>query len=184
MNDLERDGYSFRKIYSSNIHRAGAAELLAWLETTDFFTAPAGKKHHGAYPGGLVHHSLNVYQKLTEASVDWPLERETYAICGLLHDVCKVNFYVPEPGGGYSVRDRFPFGHGEKSVYLIARYMALTKEEALAIRWHMGAWDEAVRGGSRALDQALALSPLVYALQDADMRAMLEEKREEEAREN
>lgn len=182
MEKAERDARAFKAIYERHvISRKGASELLEWLKSTDFFTAPAGAKHHGAYRGGLVHHSLNVYyQLLGDLSIrGMERENETTAICGLLHDVCKVNFYEPKDGGGYQAKNAFPFGHGEKSVYLISRFMLLTDAEALAIRWHMGAWDDAVRGGSRDLNAAMDLSPLVYALHAADMRATQEEKRQE-----
>lgn len=182
----------FTGLYSSHITRPGAAELLAWLKTTDFFKAPAGAKHHGAYPGGLVRHSLNVYyQLLGDYSIrGMEHEAETTAICGLLHDVCKVGVYheanpfdaalegKTEP---YIFSDPFPLGHGEKSVYLISRFIRLTDEEALAIRWHMGPYDKAAKGGGRDLDDAMAISPLVYALHAADMRAAQEEKRKEAA---
>ena len=74
------------------------------------------------------------------------------------------------------MKDRFPFGHGEKSVFLIERHMRLTDAEALAIRWHMGAFDDAARGGSRTLSAARAFSPLVYELSAADMRATHDEQ--------
>lgn len=164
--------------YRKYIHRAGAEELLEWLkEETDFFTAPASAKHHLARPGGLVEHSVNVFGELQiELISDYEAEMETAAICGLLHDVCKANYYRLEYGvdgkvKGYTVKNKFPMGNGEKSVYLIQKYMRLKDEEALAIRWHMGAWDEAVRGGSRDLGEAMKYSPLVYWLQEADMRA-------------
>ena len=47
-----------------------------------------------------------------------------------------------------------PYGHGEKSVYLIERFMRLKTDEAIAIRWHMGGFDDAVRGGSFAVSDA------------------------------
>ena len=163
----------FKFIYRVEIKRPGAEELLTWLESTDFFTAPASTKYHRVYPGGLVDHSLRVYgemmnlgkigrleyyAELTNTSVS-ELE-ESAAICGLLHDVCKANFYGPKSGGGYQVKDLFLFGHGEKSAFLIERHMRLTDAEAIAIRWHMRAFDEAVRGGSRMLDVARAFPPL------------------------
>lgn len=129
--------------------------------------------------GGLVQHSLNVFEELL-GEMDFGDERitESIAICGLLHDICKANYYAvnykQDPEGGishYSVKDKLPMGHGEKSVYLIQKFMQLTDEEALAIRWHMGAWDDAVRGGSRGLNEAMKVSPLVYELHAADMRA-------------
>ncbi|WP_217958123.1 hydrolase [Acutalibacter muris] len=168
----------FKAIYTTQIERAGAPELLAWLESTDFFTAPASTKYHGARPGGLVDHSLNVYDELI-SRVPSAGTAESRAVCALLHDICKADYYEPLNGGGYQVKDRFPFGHGEKSVLLISRFMPLTDEEALAIRWHMGAYDEAARGGSRTLSAAMAASPLVYELHAADMRATQREQREE-----
>ncbi len=170
----------FVETYRKYIHRAGAAELLEWLRSeTDFFQAPASTKHHLAHPGGLVQHSLNVFEELW-GEMDFGDKRiaESIAICGLLHDICKANYYAvnytQDPEGSishYSVKDKLPMGHGEKSVYLIQKFMKLTDEEALAIRWHMGAWDDAVRGGSRGLNEAMKVSPLVYELHAADMRA-------------
>ena len=172
----------FKDVYIAYIRRPGSADLLAWLANeTDFFIAPASTKHHLAYPGGLVEHSLNVFRALHERV---PLREctetnmETVAIVALLHDICKVNYYAVdyrnEPGEGivrYTVKDAFPFGHGEKSCFLIQRFMQLTDEEALAIRWHMGAYDDAARGGSRGLNEAMKLYQLVYELHAADMRA-------------
>ena len=142
----------FKEIFISQVTRPGAADLLAWLGTTDFFEAPASTRFHGAYPGGLVEHSLNVY----------------YALLG--------QSTIREYGG---VKDRLPMGHGEKSVYLVMKFMDLTDEEALAIRWHMGAYDDAFRGGSRALNEAQDKCALVLALHHADMQATQEEKRRE-----
>lgn len=171
---------TFINLFKKYIHRPGAEELLEWMENeTDFFTAPASTKHHLAYPGGLVEHSVNVFTELLPITLikEGPTD-ESVAICGLLHDVCKANYYATEFHAdrgegvyGYVVKDSFPFGHGEKSVYLISRFISLTDEEALAIRWHMGAWDEAVRGGSRGLNEAMKRYRLVYELHAADMRA-------------
>lgn len=164
----------FKELYRRYIHREGAEELLEWMEReTDFFTAPASTKHHLAYPGGLVEHSVNVFRELRKVVIDNEPTMEAVAICALLHDLCKANTYVREhhagPGEVYSYvkKDRFPMGHGEKSVYLIARFMKLEDEEALAIRWHMGAWDDAVRGGSRGLNEAMKLHRIVYELHAA-----------------
>lgn len=178
-----------------DIRRPGADKLLAWLKSTDFFTAPAGAKHHGAHAGGLAVHSLNVWNRLREITLRdtidgkaildlTPETNETVAILALLHDVCKVGVYhtetkrrrnldtgTREDYQAYTFRDPFPLGHGEKSLYLITKYMALTEEEALAIRWHMGAFDDAVKGGSRALDAAMDVSPWVWRLHEADMCA-------------
>lgn len=183
-----------------NIIRPGAGDLLEWLEyDCDFFAAPASSGHHGAYPGGLAEHSLNVYHRLlafTRRDINhrglYREEEETVAILALLHDVCKVGVYHEEtkrrrnPDSGvwenykaYSFRDSFPLGHGEKSIFLISRFMPLTNEEALAIRWHMGAYDDAVRGGSRALNAAMSATPWVWRLHEADMCATHIDERSE-----
>lgn len=178
----------FKDLFNAWVKRPGAAELLAWLETTDFFTAPASTKHHGAYPGGLLAHSLNVCRELVSSSAAKSATTESMILCALLHDVCKAGVYhavdpfkavLENKTERYTYRDSFPFGHGEKSVYLVSRFVQLTEEEALAIRWHMGAYDDAARGGSRALSAAMAVSPLVYELHAADMRATQKEQREE-----
>ncbi len=181
----------FKDLFSAWVKRPGGPELLEWLESTDFFEAPASTRHHGSYPGGLVAHSLNVCQELM-ASMTCDASTESRVVCALLHDVCKIGVYHPETKRrrdaatgrwedyqGYTFRDPFPFGHGEKSVYLISRFIRLTDEEALAIRWHMGAYDDAARGGSRTLSEAMSVSPLVYELHAADMRASQREQQEE-----
>lgn len=128
----------FKELYRRYIHREGAEELLEWMEReTDFFTAPASTKHHLAYPGGLVEHSVNVFRELRKVVIDNEPTMEAVAICALLHDLCKANTYVREhhagPGEVYSYvkKDSFPMGHGEKSAYLIARFMELEDEEAI-----------------------------------------------------
>ena len=200
MEQIARDPRAdFLAVYNSSANRReGAVAMLKWLENeTDFFTAPASSKHHLAKPGGLVIHSLNVWRRLREIAVRDMTDRnapgvqqlseaeeETVAILGLLHDVCKADVYHqetkrrknPDTGKwedclGYTFRDPFPLGHGEKSLYLITRHMALTEEETLAIRWHMGAYDDAVKGGSRSMVEAMNLSPWVWRLQEADMCA-------------
>ena len=186
----------FLAVYRDAIRRDGRSSLLYWLENeTDFFMAPASSKNHLAQPGGLAVHSLNAYNRLLEITArdvfggtDGALlaeeVRETVAILGLLHDVCKVGVYHQETKRrrnpetkqwedylGYTFRDPFPLGHGEKSLFLITRHLALTEEEALAIRWHMGAYDDAVKGGSRSMTEAMNLTPWVWRLQEADMCA-------------
>ena len=111
-----------------------------------------------------------------------PFSDETLAICGLLHDVCKVNFYVvdyrnsKENGAWvkvpyYRVDEKFPYGHGEKSVFIITQYMRLSAEEAMAINWHMGGFDERVKGGSYSLSEAMAKYKLVLLMHVADLQA-------------
>ena len=160
-------------------------ELLDWLDhKTDFFTAPASTRFHGACEGGLCMHSLNVYHALHDTFFTEGDSEETFAICALLHDLCKANYYKKgtrnvkndatgqwEKVPSYSVEDLFPYGHGEKSVFLIERFMKLKVEEAVAIRWHMGGFDDAARGGCFAISEAYDKYPLAVKLHIADLEA-------------
>ena len=161
----------FLALCRENIHREGIDKLLAWLEKSDFFTAPASTRYHGAYEGGLVDHSLNVYEQLVNGN-----PTETTAIVSLLHDLCKTDYYtvstrnVKENGVWvqkpyYTVDDKFPYGHGEKSVFMIERFMRLTNEEAFAIRFHMGEYSDQNTG------KAFEKYPLALLLHQADERA-------------
>ncbi len=174
----------FTEIYTAHIKREGSEKLLKWLSGTDFFTAPASTRFHLAYEGGLVEHSVKVYETLRERYFEEGDSEESFAVCGLLHDVCKAQFYrtstrnVKNEETGqwekkpfYTVEDAFPYGHGEKSVYLIERFMRLKPQEAVAIRWHMGGFDEAARGGSFAISEAFGRYPLAVKLHLADLEA-------------
>ena len=171
-------------LFDEHVHREGSAQLLEWLQTTDFFTAPASTRFHGACAQGLVMHSLNVYRVLRGKFCREGDDLESVVICSLLHDVCKANYYTvstrnvknKETGRWeevpfYSIVDALPYGHGEKSVWMIERYMRLTEEEAVAIRWHMGGFDDAARGGCKAISEAYDAYPLAVKLHMADLAA-------------
>ena len=91
-------------IYDEAIAREGADKLRAYLLRSDFFEAPASIRYHSNVAGGLCAHSVNVYRRLldllqSERASAYPSEaalRETAAVCGLLHDVCKIGFYRPD----------------------------------------------------------------------------------------
>lgn len=174
----------FEEIYKTHITREGADKLLEWMRGTDFFTAPASTKYHCACEFGLVQHSVNVYKTLVERYFEEGDSPETFAICGLLHDLCKAGFYkvstrnVKDDATGrwekvpfYMVEDSFPYGHGEKSVFLIERFLRLKTSEAMAIRWHMGGFDDSVRAGSFAMSHAFEKYPLCVKLHLADLEA-------------
>lgn len=184
MTNLER----FKEIYKTKITREGADRLYDYLmSTSDFATAPASTRFHGAYEGGLLEHSLNVYDCLCDYlsrdrvknTYGMEYSDETIAIAALLHDVCKTNCYkkgtrnVKENGVWQTVPtfefdDKLPYGHGEKSVYIVSGYMKLTREEAFAIRYHMGfSSTDDVRNVSAAFE----MFPLAYALSVADSEA-------------
>ena len=180
----------FIDIFKSKIHREGADALLEYLlsDHCDFFTAPASTRYHGAYEGGLLEHSLNVYDCLCDQlsrrrvreTYGFQYSEESIAIVSLLHDLCKTNFYkvsmrnVKDETGHwvsapyYTIEDTLPYGHGEKSVYIISGYMRLTRDEAFAIRYHMG-----FSGPEDAnqVGKALEMFPLGSFLFMADMEA-------------
>ncbi len=180
----------FVEIFEQHIKRDGAPALLAWLEKAGFYKDPASTKFHGAHEGGLLEHSLNVYCRLVQlVNTVLPEEKrpseETIAIVALLHDVCKTNgFYKVEMRNkkneqtgawekvpAYFIDDTLPYGHGEKSVYIISGFMKLSREEALAIRFHMGAFAPEVKGGDNSVSKAFELYPLALLLHEADMLA-------------
>ena len=175
----------FIKIFNDNITREGPKNLLEWIQKTDFFTAPASTKLHGACESGLVMHSISVYKTMMEKHYDPNTDSsESFAICALLHDLCKAQFYKQstrnvkneqtgqwEKKPYYTVEDAYPYGHGEKSVFLIERFMRLKPAEAMAIRWHMGGFDEAARGGSFAISLAYEKYPLAVKLHLADLES-------------
>lgn len=160
--------------------------FLAYLDTTDFFTAPASTKYHGAHEGGLLQHSLNVYEKLAALNFQYLLgfSDQTVAKVALLHDVCKIGFYKRdfrnirlEDGRWirkevWVVDDKLPLGHGEKSVAVLLRNgVPLEEEEMLAVRWHMLSFDDSAHsyGGGLALSGAMNRTRLVGALHIADL---------------
>lgn len=180
----------FIRIFKEKITRTGADKLLEYLlsDKSDFFTCPASTRYHGAYEGGLLAHSLNVYENLVEYLArdrckeifHMEYSEESIAVVGLLHDLCKMNFYtvdyrnaknaqgVWEKVPYYKIDDRLPYGHGEKSVFLIQFFMHLRTEEAMAIRWHMGFSGPE---DANTVGKALEMYPLAFALHVADMEA-------------
>lgn len=174
---------TFISTVKENINRDGIENLLNWLETTDFYTTVASSRHHNSFEGGLVSHSLNVYNLLKASPNLNDYSDESIAIVSLFHDFCKINYYevstrnvknksgIWEQVPYYKVSEKFPFGHGEKSVFIVNQFIKLSNEEALAINWHMGGFDSRVRGGSFSIGEAYNLSKLALELNIADMRA-------------
>lgn len=167
------------------VKREGMEELIKYLANSDFFTAPASTKFHGDYEGGLLEHSLKVYdilcEKLKNPGIDINVSEDTIKIVALLHDICKTNFYkidyrnaksalgVWEKVPYYTIEDTIPYGHGEKSVMMITEYIKLTGEEKYAIRWHMGFSEPKEVYASLGL--AMKKYPLVLLVHEADLEA-------------
>lgn len=164
----------------SKVQRPGMDSFLKWLESSDFYIAPASTKFHGNYPGGLLEHSLNVYdelQRLLKAYPEITCSEETAIVISLLHDICKVNMYVSEKRNrknefgqwetydAYTRQEKFCYGgHGSKSVFIVQNYFPLAPEEAVAINCHMGAYSE----NPESIGSAYNSFPLAWILHVAD----------------
>lgn len=170
--------------------RPGIENLLEFIRKSDFYTAPASTRFHGAYEGGLLEHSLNVLDCLAEKKASdnavWHkvlvnVQSESIVIASLLHDLCKTYFYTTETRNKkdesgawvqvpyYTIDDKIPYGHGEKSVMMIEEYIKLLPAERYAIRWHMGSYEPKELWNT--LGTAMEKYPLVLALHEADMEA-------------
>ena len=131
-----------------------------WLIMRGFFDAPASTKYHGAYPGGLFDHSMNVTRHLldltTKLNLHWG-RSESPVIIGFFHDLCKLDCYEMKPGkyagdpdapflnSGFHYeynKDTLYKGHGDKSVLLLSTMTQLTEEEVTCILYHMGSFTE------------------------------------------
>ena len=181
----------------SEVKRPGMENLFTWLtDKSDFFTAPASTKYHGAKEGGLVEHSLEVYKNLDRIikssifDMQAVISKDSAIVVALLHDICKANFYTVQMRNAkneqtgqwekvpfYAIEDQFPYGHGEKSVLIVREFIQLSVEEMMAIRWHMGAFGSESYAERQALSAAMDKYPLILALQMADLAACYFDKK-------
>lgn len=178
--DIEKQKTEFLSLIGNTIMRDGVENLAKWLCDSDFFTAPASTRYHGAYAGGLCQHSMDVYNMALNLiqGCGLSINPESVAIACLFHDLCKVNFYKADERNQkvngqwvkvpcYTIEEKFAFGgHGGKSVFLVQQFMRLTTEEAAAINAHMGA----APGGDAVRDSANAFAafPLAWITHAAD----------------
>lgn len=155
---------------------------MKWLEKSDFYTCPASARFHGAFPGGLLEHSLNVYDELKRLLSVYPeikVSEESVVIASLFHDLCKVEMYATEKRNrknqsgqwesydAYISDEKFCFGgHGSKSVFLAQHFIQLTPEEAVAINCHMSCWN-----GDTTVGKAFEQFPFAWLLHVADESA-------------
>ena len=166
--------------------RAGVEDMLKWLDTTDFYSAPASTRYHGSYPGGLVQHTLNVAYELKQLVDFYEVEipKDSILICALGHDFCKINTYretivnVPpqrtksgkwEQQQGYKKDEYLKLGHGAKSLSTLQDFITLKDYEKEAIYWHMGAFDLGQYNNINDLSKTFEENPLAFLLHIADM---------------
>lgn len=185
--------------------RDGIESLIDYIRRSDFYTAPASTRFHSCHEGGLLEHSMNVYRCLKNKA-DLAIWKEyikgigdSLIITGLLHDLCKTNYYVVEMKNkkvysdhgkksdsngrfdweavpGYTVEDKFPYGHGEKSVMMVEQFIRLKPVERYMIRWHMGFTEPKELWNT--LGDAIKKYPAILALHEADLEStyLLEEE--------
>lgn len=186
----------FLSVCREHIHREGLEALLAYLDKTDFYTAPSSTRFHLNEEGGLCRHSLNVFEmavkiyncgiseaiRTGQSPFKQEVTMENIAIASLFHDLCKIGLYHRtekfrkdaqgrwETYLAWELKEDFPIGHAEKSLYIVRSFMQLTKDEALGIRWHMGMYDIGENGSSNrhSFYNACDTSPLVSIISSAD----------------
>lgn len=182
---------------TKSVLRNGMERLLDYLlYETDFFDSPCSTRFHLSVDGGLAQHSINVDDVfVTLCNAFAPnFSKESVHLCALFHDICKCNTYRKVkksrktgkilPNGkpewedyyGFDFEDDFPYGHGEKSVYILRKFIDLTDEEAMAIRWHMGFSDVSFKGGQQSVSNAIQLYPIIALLHSADIIATSKEE--------
>lgn len=179
---------NFKNDYLSSIKRDGIDKLIEWLDKSDFYEAPSSSKFHGNYKGGLCEHCILVYHLLKDKCDYWKNKKpdlfipddESLKIIALFHDLCKVNFYtegfrnvkenntwIKKPT--YEIDDKFPAGHGSKSVIILQNFMTLKQCEILAIIHHMGIPDN--YSDSQAFHKALKLYPFIILVHTSDFES-------------
>lgn len=182
MNNMIPNDWEIYKKLLLSTKRPGIENLVQWLDNSDFKVAPASTRYHSNYEGGLLKHSLNVYEECMRQQdliKLFNVPKESIIITSLLHDICKVNYYkmemrnvkkngawVQEPY--YTVEDMFPMGHGEKSIIIAQQYIQLTEVEIAMIRNHMGGFVDTSYFSSSNLFNKYPESLILHI---ADMRA-------------
>lgn len=198
MNTMNQNDVKKFETILQSVQREGIDNLLAFIRKSDFYTAPASTRYHSCHEGGLLEHTLNVYDRLMNKCKDtlWQeratLKKENIVIAALLHDICKTYFYgtelknkkvYRETGSksdsngrydwetvpSYTIEDKIPYGHGEKSVMMVEEFIKLEPMERYAIRWHMGFTEP--KENWNTIGMAIKKYPLVLALHEADLEA-------------
>ena len=179
-------------------NRDGIENLISFIQKSDFYTAPASTRFHSCHEGGLLEHTLNVYDRLVSKFNNELWNEKTNAtqenliISALLHDLCKCYYYGTELRNkkiysergkksdangrydwetvpSYTVDDKIPYGHGEKSAMMAEEFIRLEPVERYAIRWHMGFTEP--KENWNVLGCAIRKYPLILALHTSDLEA-------------
>jgi len=150
----------------NSVERENIDALITYLKESDFFVAPASTRYHLNFPGGLAQHSLNVCKSLKHLNKIYKINipEESVIITSLLHDICKINLYIPT-GNGYIFNSSQPPGHGSLSVERIKKYIDLTEKEEMMIRWHMNHYDKEFKNSESSVR---GKHPEIYVMYFAD----------------
>lgn len=185
----------FIRYLKEYVHRDGVNSLIEWLNTNEFFSQSASTKYHSSYPGGLVDHSVRVFERLLKRLKNeygdtlekCPYTRESIVIVSLLHDIGKTNLYkmeqknVKNEAGVWEQVDVYVSNfdamvcttHEEESARLASKFINLTDDEYEAIRYHAGAWASDNDGYNGKTMKVFERNSLAYFLHDADMSATI-----------
>lgn len=195
VNKIEENKQEFISLLRST-GREGIENLIDWLSNkSDFFTAPSSTIYHCNYPGGLCQHSLNVYKAakgffevykklcLPEKNAEG-ISEDSIILCALLHDLCKTNYYKQTEKWTkdndtntwikyytYTIDDKFPMGHGNKSAFIAIQFIKLTGTELLSVVHHMamsdiGSWISNYQ--KPAMQKSFESYPLCVLISQAD----------------
>lgn len=187
--NIAQDNFDeFMTIVQSIQFKRNPDKFIQFLTQGDFFITVAARAHHDNVPGGLYNHSKKVFNSMRILN---KVSKEKYSDQSLFymsfgHDICKINMYKEkqqwykdqnnkwQSKPGWQIVDDFPVGHGQKSIILMLKYVQLTKEQMLAIRWHMGGFDDYVRDyiGRFTYDAAQDMTPLTRMLHIADLMSV------------
>ena len=190
---IESNYTRFKWFLKSYIHRDGVDKLIEFLDSSDAATAPASTRYHLCVEGGYIQHSLNVFNRLItllkhEYGDNIPFSKESIAIVALLHDISKVNYYkkslrnVKDENGKWKsveqfiVREddeRLVYGtHEENTIEILSEFLQLTREEKIALLYHMGnTTDSTDQYHAARMMTAYKQFPLAVFLHTADLLA-------------
>lgn len=170
----------FEEVLSKCDSVAGFENIRKYFDKCDFYNQPASTIYHSSFKGGLMVHSLNVVNVLLyltdKLGIKWSRPVTPYVV-GVLHDLCKCDFYLEDTKNKkvdgvwkavpyFTVDDKMPLGHGEKSALMsLMLGVKLTLEEVFCIRWHMGAFEE---GKTRDYGRACGKYPNIAYVALAD----------------
>lgn len=186
---LNVGSFEYMEFYKNKIinllkscNRDGISDLINFLESSDFFTAPASQYFHANHPSGLAFHSYSLYTIASAYNKMHKLDipEESIIIASICHDLCKIGNYNLETKYKKDKNNKWQsyltYGnnnlsqcqHGPQSALMASRYIKLTEMEEQAICWHMSSYGQS-DVDNRMMNKSMDKHPLVLIIQQADM---------------